>query len=140
MHSIKTTWDPKSIAAFDHEIMGHVIRTDGTPPHGEDTGPSPKRLLLASLAGCTGVDVVSLLKKMRAPVDSYEMEVEADLTDEHPKTYSEIRLIYRFSGPSLKEDKITKAVNLSLDRYCGVTKMLAAHCPIVTSIEFEHTA
>ncbi len=122
--------------AFDSQIDKHTVRIDTGGDLGDDTGPSPKKLLLASLAGCTGMDVVSLLKKMRVDVDGFEMDIEADLTEEHPVVYSEIRLVYRFYGSNLKREKIEKAVNLSKDKYCGVSAMLKKNSPIHYSIEY----
>ena len=121
--------------AFDSQVGNHVIRTDSMPEMGDDSGASPKRLLLASLAGCTGIDVVSMLTKMRVDITGFEMEVEADLTEEHPKVYSEIRLIYRFFGTDLDRSKLEKAVKLSKTKYCGVSAMLEKNCPIVYTIE-----
>lgn len=134
IHSVNTKW--KSKMAFDSQIDNHTVRIDTGGELGDDTGPSPKKLLLASLAGCTGMDVVSLLEKMRVPIDGFEMDIDADLTDEHPKVYSEIRLVYRFYGKDLKKDKIEKAIQLSQDKYCGVSEMLRKNCPIIYSIEY----
>ena len=86
-HAINTTWKDKM--AFDSHIDKHTVRIDTVTPLGDDSGASPKKLLLASLAGCTGMDVVSLLNKMRVPITDFEMDIEADLTEEHPKVYSE---------------------------------------------------
>jgi len=122
--------------AFDSQIDKHTLRIDAPEPLGEDTGASPKKLLLSSLAGCTGIDVVSLLNKMKVSFDNFEMDVEADLTDEHPKVYSEIRLVYRFYGEDLNKAKIEKAIALSKDKYCGVSAMLQKNCPIVYSVEY----
>ena len=116
--------------AFDHQLVNHVVRTDTVEPLGDDSGASPKRLLLAGLAGCSGIDVVSMLDKMRVKFDSLEIDVEADLTDEHPKVYSHIRMVFRFTGEKLKLDKIERAVELSLTKYCGVSAMLRKNCPI----------
>lgn len=134
-HAIKTKWQGKM--AFDNQIDDHTVRIDAKAPLGDGSGPSPKKLLLASLAGCTGIDVVSLLDKMRAPVDAFEIDTEADLTDEHPKRYSEIRIIYRFYGKDLKKSKIEKAVKMSQERYCGVSEMLRANSPINYVIEYH---
>lgn len=133
-HEVKTTW--KGNMAFDNDIDGHIVRIDAKPPLGDNSGPSPKKLLLASLAGCTGIDVVSLLDKMRAPVRALEIETAADLTEEHPKVYSEIRITYRFYGKDLKKSKIEKAVNLSKEKYCGVSAMLRASSEIKFVIEY----
>ncbi|MFT5766086.1 MAG: putative redox protein, partial [Saprospiraceae bacterium] len=83
MHSVKTNW--KNKMAFDSQIDKHTVRIDTGGELGDDSGPSPKKLLLASLAGCTGMDVVSLLKKMRVTITGFEIDIEADLTEEHPK-------------------------------------------------------
>ena len=134
LHTINTVWKDKM--AFDSQVDNHTFRIDTGGELGDDSGPSPKKLLLASLAGCTGMDVVSLLKKMRAPFTGLEIDVEADLTEEHPKVYSEIRLIYRFFGTDLNKEKVEKAVRLSQERYCGVSAMLNKNSPIHYSIEY----
>ena len=123
--------------AFESQLGNHVVRMDTTPELGDDSGASPKQLLLAGLAGCTGMDVVSLLKKMRVPFANFEMDIEADLTEEHPIVFSEIRLKYIFWGENLDKAKVEKAVNLSKDRYCGVSAMLKKNSPIEYSIEYR---
>ncbi|MCG8331056.1 MAG: OsmC family protein [Chitinophagales bacterium] len=138
MHKVKTVWKDKM--AFDSQIDNHTLRIDANGLMGDDSGPSPKKLLLSALAGCTGMDVVALLKKMRVDITGFEMDIEADLTNEHPKVYSEIRLVYRFWGNDLKKDKIEKAVKLSQDKYCGVSTMLKKNSPIPYSIEYVEEA
>ncbi|MFT4666230.1 MAG: putative redox protein [Polaribacter sp.] len=134
LHTVNTTW--KNKMAFDSQLDNHTVRIDTGGEMGDDSGPSPKKLLLASLAGCTGMDVVSLLKKMRVAITGFEMDIEADLTEEHPKVYSEIRLVYRFYGKDLKKEKIEKSVDLSQEKYCGVSEMLKKNSPIKYSIEY----
>ena len=133
-YNVKTNWVEKM--AFNSQIDSHTVHMDTSPPLGDDSGPSPKKLLLASLAGCTGMDVVSLLKKMRVEITGFDIEIEADLTEEHPKVFSEIRMIYRFHGTDLNQAKVEKAVNLSQERYCGVSEMLRKNSPISYSIEY----
>jgi len=133
VHQVKTIW--KNKMAFDSQIDNHTLRIDTGGDLGDDSGPSPKKILLASLAGCTGMDVVSLLAKMRVPLTNFEMDIDADLTEEHPKVYSEIRIIYRFFGDNLNKDKIKKAVDLSQQKYCGVSAMLEKNSPIFYKIE-----
>lgn len=92
---------------------------------GENKGPSPKGLLLGGLAGCTGMDVASILKKMRIEYDNFEVTVDAGLTSEHPKIYKDIVLEFRITGSDdLDIDKLKRAVELSQYRYCGVSEML----------------
>ena len=115
--------------AFEHEIDGHRL-VSGSTTDGKIAGASPKKLLLASLAGCTGVDVVELLQKMREPVDRIRMEVEAEQTTEHPKVYSVIRMVYHIYGKDIKEEKVERAITLSQEKLCGVTAMLQKNCPV----------
>ena len=133
-YKVNTVWKEKM--AFDSQLGNHTVRMDTTPDLGNDSGPSPKQLVLAGLAGCTGMDVVSLLKKMRVEYDSFEIYIEADLTEEHPIVFSEIRLVYRFKGSDINQAKVEKAVNLSKDRYCGVSAMLKKNSPILYTIEY----
>lgn len=98
---------------------------------GENLGPRPKGLTLISLAGCTGMDVISILKKMRVEVDSFEVSTDADLTEEHPKKFSLIKIIYEINGKNIPADKVKKAVSLSEERYCGVSATLKS------SVEFS---
>jgi putative redox protein len=77
--------------------------------------------MLAALAGCTGMDVVSILKKMRVPFMGLNIRVEADVTEEHPKHYEKMHIIYEFTGEGLQIEQLKKAVELSQDRYCGVS-------------------
>jgi putative redox protein len=123
---------------FDALVDGHHLRLDAGPESGgRDLGPRPKPLLLAAAAGCTGMDVAALLKKMRVEVAGFDMEVEGDVTEEHPKTYSAIRLVYRFRGKDLDRAKIEKAVELSQTRYCGVSAMLRKAVPFAYRIEYS---
>ena len=108
--------------AFESEINGHKITIDAMESvGGNNLGPRPKSFMLLSLAGCTGMDVVSILKKMRVELDDFEIEVEANLTEEHPKQYDAMNVIYKFWGKDLPMDKIEKAVKLSDEQYCGVS-------------------
>lgn len=117
----------------DHKIILDAVEAVG----GKDRGPRPKPLLLLSLGGCTGMDVVSMLKKMRVEYEALNIEVEGDLTDEHPKVYHSITIIYRFKGKDLPMEKLEKAISLSQERYCGVTAMLAKAAKIDYKIIVE---
>jgi putative redox protein len=110
--------------AFASRVGDHEVRTDASAAHGGDnSGASPKMLMMVALAGCTGVDVVAILKKMRVEVDDFAMTVESKLTDEVPAVYSSMHLIYEFAGTGLDREKLRKAVELSQDKYCGVSAM-----------------
>jgi putative redox protein len=122
-HKTTVTWTED--LAFNVELDGHNFMVDADAEFGgKDRGPKPKGLLLSSLAGCTGMDVASLLTKMKMPFDSFSLEVEGELAKEHPKTYTDIVIRYIFRGDSLNRDKIEKSIKLSLDKYCGVHAML----------------
>ena len=108
--------------AFEVNVDGHKITIDAkTEVGGTDKGPSPKPLMMVALAGCTGIDVASLLKKMRVEFEEFNVKVEGDITEEHPKHFSGMHIIYEFAGKDLPVDKIKKAIELSQDKYCGVS-------------------
>jgi len=107
---------------FDAVVSGHHVVMDALPlVGGNDEGARPKELMLASLAGCTGMDVVSILKKMRIEPEYFNIRVEAEMTEEHPKHYTAMHIIYEFKGENLELEKLQKAVKLSQDQYCGVS-------------------
>jgi len=103
---------------------------------GQGKGLRPKKMMLTALAGCTAMDIASLLKKMRAEVDDFKVLVEANLTDEHPKYYDKVHVTYQFFGSDFKKDKIEKSVNLSVDRYCGVMEMFRQFAKVTTEIKY----
>jgi len=108
--------------AFQTSLNGHKIVIDAAEEHGgKDLGPRPKSLMLVALGGCTGMDVVSILKKMRVEYNSLEVVVEGDLAEEHPKKFEHMKVYYNFTGNNLPLDKIQKAVDMSREKYCGVS-------------------
>ncbi len=110
--------------SFAAEIDGHKIQVDAKKESGGDgKGPRPKPLMLLALAGCTGMDVVSILEKMKVELDSFDLEVIGDMTEDHPKVYTNMHIIYKFGGKDLPLDKLEKAINLSQEKYCGVSAM-----------------
>jgi len=135
-NKIECNWKEKM--AFEAIVNDHKIMIDANESvGGEDKGPRPKPLMLVSLAGCTGMDVVSILKKMRVDFDDFSVSVEGELTDEHPKYYNAIKVIYTFKGKDLPKEKLEKAVNLSKERYCGVSVLLAKGAEISYEIIIE---
>lgn len=122
-NKIDLTWTEEM--SFDAHVNGHTITIDAEEKvGGRDLGPRPKNLTLVSLGGCTAMDVISILTKMRVKPDAFRVEVEGELTEEHPKYYHYIKIYYFFKGKDLPMDKIEKAITLSETRYCGVTAML----------------
>jgi putative redox protein len=119
-HIVDLAW--KENMAFETDMDGHKLIIDASVEGGgDDLGPRPKKLMLTALAGCTGIDVVMILKKMKVVPDAFNVIVEGGLTDEHPKKYNEIKVIYQFKGKDLPLEKLQKAVKLSEEKYCGVS-------------------
>lgn len=117
--------------AFEADVNGFKIMLDADPAvGGQNAGPRPKPLTLVSLAGCTGMDVISILKKMRVEPTFFNVSVEGELTEEHPKYYHKIHLIYELKGEGIDIEKVEKAVSLSQERYCGVSALLKAGAEI----------
>jgi putative redox protein len=101
----------------------------GKPPARLDgdgiVAPSPMETLLLALAGCTGADVVAILKKKRADLRACRVEVVGERRDEHPKRYTAITLRYHVTAPGLGEEQARRAIDVSLEKYCSVTHSLA---------------
>ena len=123
INHITTVW--KGNMAFEsNNPSGHSLRIDvGEDAGGEGSGHRPKALMLTSLAGCSGLDVASLIKKMKLDVSEFKIETIANLTDEHPRFYDKVKIEYHFFGPNLDENKLQRAVDLSVEKYCGVMEM-----------------
>jgi putative redox protein len=136
IHEITSEW--KNGMQFNADVNNHTVSMDAEAKFGgKDAGPRPKTLLLASLAGCTGMDVVSLLKKMRVEVDDFRIKVSGELTDEHPKYYHKIHVAYSFEGSDLDQAKLEKAVKLSQEKYCGVSAMLGKVADLTYEITYR---
>ena len=136
MAKVETQWT--SEMSFDSTVNNHRIVMDSDPAFGgKEKGPRPKMLVLSALGGCTGMDVVSILNKMRVTPDSFRVIAEADIADEHPKVFTKIHLTYEFKGKNLPQDKLKKAVDLSQERYCPVSAMLRKICIFTYEIKIK---
>lgn len=100
---------------------------------GENTGPRPTEILLQAVAGCTGMDIISILHKMRLEPASFQMDVTGERAEEHPKRFTSIAIHYAFDG-ELPEDKVIRAIQLSKDKYCSVSHSLNAEITVSYSI------
>ena len=129
-----TTW--VDALAFDATAdTGQTVRIDTSIEGGGlGTGMNPKKMLLAALSGCSGMDVVEVLKKMKVEFSKLTIEAEAEQTEEHPKVFKFINMVYRIDAKPDDLDKVKRAVALSQEKYCGVSAMLAKHCAINYSI------
>lgn len=121
-----TVW--KSGHAFSSSYKESAIEVDGN-------GFSPKALLLTGLAGCSGIDLVDLMEKMRVPHGGVEIVARTEQTEEHPRVFKDIHVVYRVKTGEENRDKVKKAIDLSLEKYCGVAAMLAKNSKIDYTIE-----
>ncbi len=136
-HKITTNWKGNMLFDSDNPSGHHVLMDTDVEGKARE-GLSPKALMLSSLAGCSGLDVVSILDKMK--IDNYDlkMEVEGLLTDEHPKYYHTVILDYHFTGKDLNQEKINRAVQLSIEKYCGVMEMFRRFAEVKTNVHFHN--
>lgn len=106
---------------FETTVDGHKVIIDSDPSFGgQNKGPKPKPFMLAALAGCTAMDVISMLRKMRVVPERFQVKVDGSLTEEHPRHYNKIHVTYEFTGDDLPMSKLKRAVELSENSYCGV--------------------
>lgn len=136
MEKIDIHWEQNM--SFKATVNGFNINLDAAQENGgDDLAPRPKPLLLVALAGCTGMDVASLARKMRVEIEEFNVEAEAEKSDDIPMVYTEIRLIYKFKADEANRAKIIKMVTLSQERYCGVSAMLSKATSISYRIELN---
>lgn len=112
---------------MDTDIVGSDVRF----------GLSPKAMMLSALAACSGIDIVPILHKMKVILDDFKIVIDGELTDEHPKYYHTVAVDYHFYGDNLNEKKIKKAVDLSVEKYCGVMEMFRRFAEIKTNIHIH---
>lgn len=124
--------------AFETEINGHKIIIDAEPEvGGKDLGPRPKPFMLASLGGCTAMDVISILKKMRVEVKNLNVKVVGELTEEYPRRFYKMHVTYEIEGEDIPMDKVEKAVKLSEERYCGVSAVYKEVMELTSEIKIS---
>lgn len=127
------TW--KDGMRFEGTAAGHTIQMDAPPPYGEGSGMGPMTLLLAALGGCTGMDIVDILKKSRQEITGLTVEVNGERASDYPKVYETIEVVYRVRGHDLAQAAVERAVALSEEKYCSVSLMLGKTAQISTRIE-----
>jgi putative redox protein len=130
---VKVKWiDGLRFVATDS--MGHSIVMDASKQGGgEGSGFSPLQLLLAVLGGCTGIDIVDIMKKQRQRVDVLEIMVSGERVKEPPRIYSNIHVEYRVKGEGIREKAVKRAIQLSEDKYCSVGAMLRAKAKVTSN-------
>jgi putative redox protein len=128
-HSIKTVWREDNI--FDTDVDGHTITLDMPGEDGGITaGPGPKKLQLVAATTCSGLDIVAMARKMRIDLEKFDVRIDAEVAEEHPKQYTSMKVIYEFEGDNLPKDKLERACQLSFDKYCGVLAMYKKAIPV----------
>ncbi|MBQ0767786.1 MAG: OsmC family protein [Bizionia sp.] len=137
INKITTHWIGGMQFESDNPSGKTVVMDTDVEGSTERFGLSPKAMMLSSLAGCSGLDVVSVLEKMKVDEYAFKMEVEGELTSEHPKYYHTVTVNYHFYGANLNESKINKAVALSVDKYCGVMEMFRKFATVKTNIHLH---
>ena len=137
LHKITTHWQGAMTFESDNPSGKSVIMDTNIEGQDERFGLNPKAMMLSSLAGCTALDVISTLNKMKEEIDDFKVEVSGELTDEHPKYYHKVIVDYHFYGSDLSKKKCERAVNLSVDKYCGVMEMFKRFADVKTNIIYH---
>jgi len=130
---MKTTTVWKQAHEFESHLGEHTISLDSS----RKAGFNPKALLLSGLAACSGIDVVDILEKMRVKITDFIIDVETTQTEEHPRVFKDIHITYKMKTDLENENKIIKAIDLSLDKYCGVAAMLSKNSKIIYKLEIK---
>lgn len=135
-HSIETQWMGKM--QFNALVNGHTIVMDAPERvGGEDNGPIPKPFVLTALSGCTGMDIVALLRKQEKEVDNLNIIVTGELSKQAPIEYVAMHVVYDFKGIEANKAAALEAVNLSQEKYCGVSHMLKKALPITWQVLYN---
>lgn len=133
IHTVRTVYNDNM--AFTADISGHKVLMDTTEDDGgENKAPSPKRMMLAALTACTGMDIVPMLNKMKVPFSDFSVEVDATVADDYPKIYNKVKLTYKIKMAEEHRPKMEKAVSLSQEKYCSVSAMFRYFAKMETEI------
>ena len=135
-HKIETQWMGKM--QFNSLVNGHTIIMDApVRVGGEDHGPIPKPFVLTALSGCTGMDIVAILRNAKKEVNDLNIKVTGELSRQHPIEYVAIHIIYDFNGDVAFKDAALDAVNVSQNKYCGVSHMLRKVLPVTWEVNYN---
>lgn len=135
-HEIETQWMGKM--QFNSLVNGHTIVMDAPERvGGEDHGPIPKPFVLTALSGCTGMDIVALLRKEGKEIKDLDIKVRGELSKQAPIEYVSIHVIYDFSGDESMKESAMNAVNISQEKYCGVSHMLRKALPVTWEVNYN---
>jgi len=135
-HYVETQWTGKM--QFNALVNGHTLIMDGPEKVGGDNnGPIPKPFVLTALTGCTGMDVIALLRKAGKQVSDFRLLVEGEISKEPPIEYTNIHLIYQLNGDKNLQGDVLNAITDSQERICGVSKMLKRILPLTWEILYN---
>ncbi len=135
-HTVTTGWKQDLLFESDNPSGHNVLIDTSIENGGTNKGLAPKAMMLSSLAGCSALDVISTLDKMRVKVADFKIITTGELTDEHPKYYHTVHVVYQFFGADLPQDKLKKSVDLSVEKYCGVMEMFRKFANVTIKIEY----
>ena len=136
-HKTTTHWKGGMRFESDNPSGNSVLMDTTSVGVDQQQGLSPKAMMLSSLAGCSGIDIVDILKKMKITDYDLKIVVEGELTEVHPKYYHTVAVNYYFSGPEVDPKKCNRAVQLSVDKYCGVMEMFRKFARVNTYTHFQ---
>lgn len=132
---LQCSWTDKM--RFTAQSGKHKVEMDTNAPIGSDTALTPKQLLVAAICGCTAMDVVSLLKKHKQPLESFHIDADAASTEGvYPSVYQEIELVFKLTG-RLDSGRVLESIKLSQTKYCGVSAMVSMAVPISYQVELN---
>ena len=132
----KVTWAGEGMSFVAETGSQHRLVMDGAPEAGgRNLGPRPMELLLAGTGGCTAFDVVLILKKGRHEVSDCEVQVSADRAESDPKVFTRIHFSFKVKGKALKRETVARAIELSKEKYCSASIMLAKTAEITTGFD-----
>ena len=135
-HDIAAKW--MGDMQFDADVNGHTITMDAAEKvGGHNKGPIPKPFVLTALSGCTGMDVATIMRKSKRELSSFNIKVSGTISEQQPIEYTAIHIVYEFEGRSEDRDAAIKAVNLSQEKYCGVSHMLKKIMPVTWDIMYN---
>lgn len=135
-HIVETQWMGKM--QFNALINGHTVTMDASErAGGEDNGPIPKPFVLTALSGCTGMDVVSILRKQGVEVSDFNITVSGEISKPHPIEYTAVHLVYEFKGGEAHKEAALQAVTDSQEKFCGVSNMLKRIIPVTWDVTYN---
>lgn len=137
-HEIETQWMGKM--QFNALVNGHTIVMDAPERvGGEDNGPIPKPFILTALSGCTGMDIAAILRKSGKEVTDLNIKVSGEISKQAPIVYTDIHMVYDFTGPVENKEAALQAVKDSQEKYCGVSHMLKKIMPVTWEVNYNKT-